>query len=369
MWAGGGFWVVLNGEAQQLPSRIRELQTLDDLVVQADVTYLRDAVRRLVPLPRRRSHSEPVIMCGDLDLAGREVHHRLVDAAMPVAQLERAEAQCSAEQLIAKADAEIRDAGGKDRLQEFDLLVSCGRIAWAIGEEHPIRFPRLNVAERDRRRNHMNLKTTLGHPHRCHGLDAEIDCHHPEQWFTLRPHDIWLRRADLVGEMRADHRRLRHDPFQQSRRAGFRTGQAHSHGASLPDVTGQSSGIDLADADNALSAQLMIKISARTPIGGNPSGIAYHITGDPDFAGLAILVIPARVADVRCRGDDHLPVVARVGQSLLVARHAGRKDCLTKSLADGAEGPPVKSAAVLEHQKRRRRLQLPKFRHRDFRAH
>ena len=110
---------------------------------------LRDAVRRLVPLPRRRSHGEPVIMCGDLDLAGREVHHRLVDAAMPVAQLERAEAQCPAEQLIAEADAEIRDAGGQDRLQELDLLVSCGRIAWAIGEEHrhPVSAPRCRANE------------------------------------------------------------------------------------------------------------------------------------------------------------------------------------------------------------------------------
>ena len=105
-----------------------------------------------MPLPRRRSHSEPVIMCGDLDLAGGEVHHRLVDAAMPVAQLEGAEAECPAEQLVAEADAEIRDAGGKDRLQELDLLVSCGRIAWAIGEEHPIRLRRLDVGERDRRR-------------------------------------------------------------------------------------------------------------------------------------------------------------------------------------------------------------------------
>jgi len=61
-------------------------------------------------------------------------------------------------------------------------------------------------------------------------------------------------------------------------------------------VAGQSAGIDLANADNALSAQLMIKISARAPIGGNPSGIAHDIAGYPDPAGLAILVIPARVA-------------------------------------------------------------------------
>ena len=117
MRAGGGFWVVLHREAQQLAGRIRELQTLDHVVVQADVADLRDAVRRLVPLPRRGSHGEPVIVRGDLDLAGGEVHHRLVDAAMPVAQLEGAEAQRPAEQLVAEADAEVRDAGGQDRLQ------------------------------------------------------------------------------------------------------------------------------------------------------------------------------------------------------------------------------------------------------------
>ena len=81
------------------------------------------------------------------------------------------------------------------------------------------------------------------------------------------------------------------------------------------------------------------------PIGGNPSGHRVPHSRPPRFwAGLAILVIPAGVADVRCGGDDHLPVVARVGQGLPVARHTGRKDCLTKSSRRfGAEAPARKA--------------------------
>ena len=48
-------------------------------------------------------------------------------------------------------------------------------------------------------------------------------------------------------------------------------------------------------------------------------------------------------------------MVAGIGQRLLITRHAGREDCLTKGLANGAKGQSVEGAAVLKHQERRRR--------------
>ena len=87
---------------------------------------------------------------------------------------------------------------------------------------------------------------------------------------------------------------------------------------------------------------------------GHPGGIADHVAGHPDPARLVVLVVPAGVADVRRGGDHHLPVVAGVGQRLLVARHRRGEDRLTEGLPDRTEGPAAEGSAVLEHQKSRR---------------
>src|SRR4029453_5859957 len=91
--AGGRLWVVLHREGQQLSVGAGELDALDHVVIEADVADLSRAVRRLVPLCRLGSYCEAVIVRGHLHLAGGEVHHRLIDAAMAVAPLEGAEAE------------------------------------------------------------------------------------------------------------------------------------------------------------------------------------------------------------------------------------------------------------------------------------
>ena len=127
---------------------------------------------------------------------------------------------------------------------------------------------RFHLAQRDRRRHHMNLETALGHPSRSHGLDAEINRHHTESRFTVRPHDVGLGGAHLIGEMSAHHRRLSLDAFQQRGCAGFHTRDAHPHRPSLPDVARQGSGIDVTHPDDALGLKLRIEAPSGTPAGG-----------------------------------------------------------------------------------------------------
>jgi len=52
---------------------------------------------------------ETVIVAGDVDPPGRQVQHRLVDAAMAVAEFVGAQAKRQGEDLAAQADAEHRD--------------------------------------------------------------------------------------------------------------------------------------------------------------------------------------------------------------------------------------------------------------------
>ncbi len=352
--AGSGFRVVLHRECLESTRRISELQTLDHVVVEADVADLSGAVRGVVPLPRRSSHGKSVVMRGHLDLPRGEVHHRLVDAAMSVPQLEGAEAERPAKELVAEADAEIGNASRQNGLQQLDLLVCGSRITWAIGKEHRIWLQCFDVGECGGRGNYVNFETSFGHSYRGHRFDAKIHRDHPKPRFTIWPHDVRLAGAHLVSEMRADHRRLGLDTLQQRRRVCFHTGNAHPHCASLPDVAGQGASVDVAHPDNALRTQLETQISTRAPVGGEPGGVAYHIASDPDPARFAVLVVPAGIADVRSGRDHHLAVIAGIGQGLLIAGHAGRENRLAKGLTHSAKGPPVKAASVFKHQKRRR---------------
>ena len=60
-------------------------------------------------------HREAVVLAGDLDLAGGEVLHRLVGAAMAAVQLVGARAERQRQQLVAEADAEDRHAASRSR--------------------------------------------------------------------------------------------------------------------------------------------------------------------------------------------------------------------------------------------------------------
>src|SRR6478735_6044748 len=76
--ARGCFGVVLDAEGRL----VEELQPLDDLVVQAYVGDLGATELRVGHLVQRGVDGEAVVVRGDLDLAGRAVLHRLVDAAV-----------------------------------------------------------------------------------------------------------------------------------------------------------------------------------------------------------------------------------------------------------------------------------------------
>src|SRR5687768_13339546 len=82
--ARGCFWVVLHREGLQLAVRTDELQTLDHVIVEADVADFSDAEGRLVAFRWGGGDCKPVVVRSDLNLARGQVHHWLIDAAVTV---------------------------------------------------------------------------------------------------------------------------------------------------------------------------------------------------------------------------------------------------------------------------------------------
>src|SRR5713226_3626273 len=114
VWTGRGLRVVLDGEGPYVEAP----QALERAVVQVPVRQ-RGAARlgfdqcgrprwSCDGSPAARIAREAVIVARDLDPAGVEILHRLIDAAMPEAKLVRPTSQRQGEQLMAEADPEQR---------------------------------------------------------------------------------------------------------------------------------------------------------------------------------------------------------------------------------------------------------------------
>ena len=131
----------------------------------------------------------------------------------------------------------------------------------------------------------MNLNAALSHAERGHGLDAEINGGNGK---ALGAHGIDHVRLDsrhLISEVRAFHPRSCLHPRQQLGIGclGITAAeQTNTHAAALAKMSGQRPGVDLADADNALSDQIELKISISAPVRGHPRGVTHDITRNPD---------------------------------------------------------------------------------------
>src|SRR6478735_3927775 len=353
--AGRGLGVVLHG----VRGTVEALEPLDDVVVEAHVRDTDAAVCRVAVLVEGRVHGEAVVVGRHLDLAGRAVHDRLVDAAVAVLQLVRAEAEGATEQLVAEADAEERDAAVEHLTQQRDLALGGGRVSGTVGEEDAVRagLPhRQDVVDRRGGRQHVHLDAALGHERRGHRLDAEVDGRDGEPRVADGRDGIRLGGGDLGGERGPGHLRARANRLEQlglGALGGVTAEDADPHRPALAQVAGQGARVDVADADDALVDELVLEVARGAPVRRPDGGVAHDVAGDPDAAALVVLGVDARVADVRRGHDDDLPVVARVGQRLLVARHAGGEDGLADGLPQCTVGRPVEGAAVLEHEGRR----------------
>jgi hypothetical protein len=204
----------------------------------------------------------------------------------------------------------------------------------------------------------VHLDPPLGHHPRGVGLDAQVDGGDDERLLAPRNpgggDDVRLGRGDRLAEVGAGHlARLEH-PAEERTLVLLGGGDADTHRATLAQVAGQGAGVDVADPDHTLLAQLVVQAALRAPVGRHTGGIADDVAGDPDLARLRVLVVHAGIADMRGRHHDDLAVVAGIGQCLLIAGHAGGEDRFAEGLPLGAKGVTGERPPVLEDEQRRR---------------
>ncbi|GMA85107.1 hypothetical protein GCM10025868_03570 [Angustibacter aerolatus] len=114
----------------------------------------------------------------------------------------------------------------------------------------------------------MHLDAALGHPHRRHRLDAQVERRDGEPLLSHGGHDVRLARRHLVGERRAGH--LRRGPHHldepvDGALGGRAAEDAGAHGPALAQVPGEGAGVDAADADDVLCGELVAERAARAP--------------------------------------------------------------------------------------------------------
>ena len=224
-----------------------------------------------------RVHGEAVIVRSDLDTSGGAVEHRLVDAAVAVAELIGAVAQRPPEDLVAQADAEEGDAGVQNSAQQLDLTCRGARVARPIGEEDAVRTEGEHLGQRRGLRQNVDAHAPLCQLPRGAGLDAQVDGGDPGHGFAPLEasrglDDVVLARTDLAGQGLTGHGGRDAHGVQadvdgrcgRSRRIIGAGGQgrpgedARAHGAALAQMPGQRPSVNLAEADHAGVSQLVL---------------------------------------------------------------------------------------------------------------
>ena len=119
--------MVLHGEERQLLVR----EALDGPVVEVDVRELGAAAERV------DVDGEAVVLRGDLDLAGGQIHDRLVAAVVAELELVGAAAEREPEDLVPEADAEDRHLA-EQRARRSRRVRHGGGIAGAVGQEDAV---------------------------------------------------------------------------------------------------------------------------------------------------------------------------------------------------------------------------------------
>ncbi len=115
-------------------------------------------------------------------------------------------------------------------------------------------------------------------------------------------------------------------------------------------MPGQSAGVDLGQADDAVIEQELLQRLLGAPVAELRAELADDKPFHLDVRGLNVLLVDAAVADVGIGHGHDLAFVGWVGQDLLIAHHARIEADLSEPLARGPERLPIEDLAVFQSQ-------------------
>jgi len=126
--------------------------------------------------------------------------------------------------------------------------------------------------------------------------------------------------------------------------------QAGLEGASDAELLGNRAGVDAFEAGDIVRGQVFIERLAAAPTAGDGAQFADDVAGDLGAIALGVKRVDAVVADLRRGHRDDLGKIGRVGQNLLVARHAGVENGLAEHRFPGAKRRAAEHTAIFQGQ-------------------
>jgi hypothetical protein len=206
-----------------------------------------------------------VVLTGNDDLPGIQILHRMVRAVVAELHLQRLRSRGETHDLVAKADAEHRDARGvEDFADRLDGVVARLGIARAVGEKDPVRLHAKNFFCRRNSRNNRHARAAIRKHPQDVALDAEVEGDDVELRLldlavalaqlpaTLAPL-IGLFGADDLGQIHSAEAGKGPGLLQSLFNACVARGQATVLGALLAQDPGQLAGVEVGDANDFLS--------------------------------------------------------------------------------------------------------------------
>ena len=342
-----------------------EAQSAIGAVKQRDMGLL-DAVRQGLGIDRKS-----MIHGYDLDLSGGEILYRMVGAVVALMHLFRFCTKRETQHLVAKANAEDRQAAVDQFVDDRDrIFAGRGRIARAVGQEHAIRRHRYDVLGTGGCRNDRDLAIEAGEQAQNVALHTVVDADNMvfcilrlEVRAFLIP-DPWLfgplRRLAGRGNL------CEVETFQSAPGLGFRLqcvdvedavrvmGDDSVGSAVLADPCGERAGIDATKADYAAGLQPGIEILDRAIVGRlGDIGLEDHTDGAVAGGGcqiLDIVVVGTDIADMGEGEGDDLSEIGRIGEDFLIAGERGVETHFRLHLAGCAYAGALDHSAIGENE-------------------
>ncbi len=327
---------------------------------------------------RRAINGEAVVHRRDLDLAGREILHRVIGAVMALMHFHGLGADREAKHLVAEADAEYRlllDQGADHRHR---IVAGGGRVARAVGEENAVGLERQNIDRGGRRRHHRDLAGIAGELAQNVALDAVIDRDDVKVGAVLPAIALAPAPWRFIPSETLAGRHHRHQIHANEPRPGLglalerveieAAGRLMSNDrighAFLPNECGERARIDAGEPDHATALEPLIEMPRRPVIRRRGDGRVQH---HPARTGrrreidcLDVLVVGADIADMGEGEGDDLAGIGRIGEDLLVAGHRGIEADLADGVAGGAQPKAFQHGAVGKNEQRGRLGVVPK---------
>jgi len=320
-----------------------------------------------------------VVLRGDADLAGGEVFHGLVAAAMAELQFEGLSAEGVAEDLVAETDAEDRLLAD-ERLDGFVRVGNDAGIAGAVGEEDAVGIRCERFVRRGRGRKDADAETVLAEAAQDVGLEAEIERDDAMLDGRERGEIIFAgegRRAGgalaldegplaaelvlgipIVGGLAGDFLdeiALEIGPLFGEVNGGgvgkFFGGHHAAQGALGAQAESERAGIDTGEAGDVVALEIGVERLDATPVADDGGELADDEAGDVGLVRFDVEEVDPRVADERIGHRDDLALVGGVGQDFLVTGHGGVETDFAIDGEGRAEREAAPDGAVFEGEK------------------